>query len=94
MNTFENFIALSRYSRWIESWGRRETWEETVDRWWDYMSHKEPALLERPDIKLSVLNREVFPSMRALMTAGPALDRDHTAMYISSLNEVIESISR
>lgn len=88
MNTFENFIALSRYSRWIESWGRRETWEETVDRWWDYMSHKEPALLERPDIKLSVLNREVFPSMRALMTAGPALDRDHTAMYNCSYLEI------
>ena len=88
MNTFENFIALSRYSRWVESWGRRETWEETVDRWWDYMSHKEPALLERPDIKTAVLNREVFPSMRSLMTAGPALDKDHTAMYNCSYLEI------
>lgn len=88
MNTFENFIALSRYSRWVEDWGRRETWEETVDRWWDYMTHKEPALLERPDIKLAVFNREVFPSMRALMTAGPALDKDHTAMYNCSYLEI------
>ena len=88
MNTFENFIALSRYSRWIESQGRRETWEETVDRWWNYFSTKEPALLERPDIKEAVLNREVFPSMRALMTAGPALDRDHTALYNCSYLEI------
>jgi ribonucleoside-diphosphate reductase alpha chain len=88
MNTFENFIALSRYSRWIESEGRRETWEETVDRWWNYFTGKEPALLERPDIKEAVLNREVFPSMRALMTAGPALDRDHTALYNCSYIEV------
>lgn len=95
MNTFENFIALSRYSRWIEVQGRRETWEETVDRWWNYFSTKEPALLERPDIKEAVLNREVFPSMRALMTAGPALDRDHTALYNCSYLEIdtIEAFS-
>jgi len=88
MNTFENFIAVSRYARWLESENRRETWEETVDRWWNYMSDKEPALLERPDIRQAVLNREVFPSMRALMTAGPALDRDHTAMYNCSYLEI------
>lgn len=95
MNTFENFIAVSRYARWIESQGRRETWEETVDRWWNYMSTKEPALLERPDIRDAVLNREVFPSMRALMTAGPALDRDHTALYNCAYLEIdsIESFS-
>jgi len=95
MNTFENFIALSRYSRWIESQGRRETWEETVERWWNYFSEKEPALRERPDIKDAVLAREVFPSMRALMTAGPALDRDHTALYNCSYLEIdsIESFA-
>lgn len=88
MNTFENFIALSRYSRWIESENRRESWNETVDRWWNYFTSKEPALLERPDIKQAVLDREVFPSMRALMTAGPALDRDHTALYNCSYIEI------
>lgn len=88
MNTFENFIALSRYSRWMEDKGRRETWEETVDRWWNYFTDKEPALAERPDIKRAVYNREVFPSMRALMTAGPALDRDHTALYNCSYIEI------
>lgn len=88
MNTFENFIALSRYSRWIDSKGRRESWQETVDRWWDYFCTKEPALGERMDIYHAVLNREVFPSMRALMTAGPALDRDHTALYNCSYLEM------
>lgn len=88
MNTFENFIALSRYSRWMEDKGRRETWEETVDRWWNYMTEKEPSLLSRPDIRDAVLSREVFPSMRALMTAGPALDRDHTALYNCSYLEI------
>ena len=95
MNTFENFIALSRYSRWMEDKGRRETWEETVDRWWNYFTTKEPSLLERPDIKEAVLDRTVFPSMRALMTAGPALDRDHTALYNCSYLEIdsIESFA-
>jgi ribonucleoside-diphosphate reductase alpha chain len=81
MSTFEEFIAISRYARWIESAGRRETWQETVNRWWSYMIAKEPMLANRPDIHDAVVNREVFPSMRALMTAGPALDRDHTAIY-------------
>lgn len=88
MNTFQNFIALSRYSRWIESEGRRETWSETVDRWWDYFSSKVPQLLERPDIKDAILNLQVLPSMRGLMTAGPALDRDHTALYNCSYLEI------
>ena len=88
MNTFQNFIALSRYSRWIESEGRRETWEETVDRWWTYFTSKVPVLLERPDIKESILRIETLPSMRGLMTAGPALDRDHTALYNCSYLEI------
>lgn len=88
MNTFQNFIALSRYSRWIESESRRETWEETVDRWWNYFSSKASVLLERPDIKEAILNLEVLPSMRGLMTAGPALDKDHTALYNCSYLEI------
>jgi ribonucleoside-triphosphate reductase len=88
LNTFESYIALSRYSRWMEDKGRRETWPETVERWWNYFAGKEPALLERPDIKEAILNRDVFPSMRGLMTAGPALDRDHTALYNCSYLEI------
>jgi ribonucleoside-diphosphate reductase alpha chain len=81
MDSFNEFIAVSRYARWREDLGRRESWPDTIDRWWNYFTDKEPALLERPDIKEAVLNREVFPSMRALMTAGPALEKDNTALY-------------
>ena len=80
-STFQEFIAISRYSRWISSENRRETWEETVDRWWDYFTNKSSLLLTRPDIKTAILNMEVLPSMRGLMTAGKALDKDNTALY-------------
>jgi ribonucleoside-diphosphate reductase alpha chain len=88
MDTFQNFIALSRYSRWVEDKNRRETWEETVDRWWNYFTSKTPLLLTRPDIKDAILNLEVLPSMRGLMTAGPALDKDHTALYNCAYLEI------
>lgn len=93
MDTFQKFIAISRYARWIESENRRESWEETVDRWWNYFTNKEPSLLERPDIKTAILNREVLPSMRGLMVAGPALDRDHTALYNCAYIEIDSSES-
>ena len=88
MNTFQEFIALSRYSRWIPEINRRETWAETVERWWGYFTSKAPVLLERPDIKESILALRTLPSMRGLMTAGPALDRDHTALYNCSYLEI------
>lgn len=79
---FQTFIALSRYSRWVEEENRRETWEETVDR---YMKHVvEPHAADEPlfsEIRNAILNLEVMPSMRMLMTAGPALERDHMAAY-------------
>jgi ribonucleoside-triphosphate reductase len=88
MNTFQEFIALSRYSRWIPELNRRETWAETVDRWWSYFTDKCPPLATRPDIKKAIHDLEVLPSMRGLMTAGPALDRDHTALYNCSYLEI------
>ena len=88
MNTFQEFIALSRYSRWIPEINRRETWTETVERWWNYFTSKAPVLLGRPDIKESILLLRTLPSMRGLMTAGPALDRDHTALYNCSYLEI------
>ena len=95
MDTFQQFIAVSRYSRWLPESNRRETWDETVDRWWNYFSTKVPFLNERPDIRDAILNLEVLPSMRGLMTAGPALDRDHTALYNCSYLEIdsIQSFS-
>ena len=88
MNTFQKFIAISRYSRWMPELNRRETWDETVDRWWNYFVNKAPQLATRPDIRDAILNLEVLPSMRGLMTAGPALDRDHTALYNCSYLEI------
>jgi ribonucleoside-diphosphate reductase alpha chain len=87
-NPYENFIALSRYARWLSEENRRETWGETVDRYFEFMLNHlfkehsyepESKLLE--ELKLAVFNRDVMPSMRSVMTAGAALDRDHVAGY-------------
>ncbi len=85
---YQNFIALSRYARWKEDEQRRETWGETVTRYFDYMSshllsnngYKLPDTL-RGELEEAVLNQSIMPSMRALMTAGPALDRCHVGGY-------------
>jgi ribonucleoside-diphosphate reductase alpha chain len=81
LSAFQEFIFISRYSRWLNAENRRETWSECVDRWWNYFTNKVPQLLERPDVKQAILNLEVLPSMRSLMTAGPALDHDNTCIY-------------
>ena len=85
---YQNFIALSRYARWKEDEQRRETWSETVERYFDYITRH---LVTKHDYQLSdslrgeleeaVLNQDIMPSMRALMTAGPALDRCHVGGY-------------
>jgi ribonucleoside-diphosphate reductase alpha chain len=87
-NPYENFIALSRYARWIESENRRETWKETVDRYFNFMVIQ---LREKhgyvPDNKIlaelkdAVFNRNVMPSMRSVMTAGAALERENVSGY-------------
>ena len=81
MNDYQKFIAISRYSRWIDEENRRETWEETVQRYVDYNTEKVKGHLPKPQIIDAITNLEVMPSMRALMTAGPALERDNTAGY-------------
>ena len=86
-NPYENFIALSRYARWMPEENRRETWGETVDRYFKFMiSHLEsfnyfPDKKLVEELKQAVYDRNVMPSMRAVMTAGAALDRDHVAGY-------------
>ena len=85
---YQNFIALSRYARWKEDEQRRETWGETVNRYFDYMAghllskhgYKLPDTL-RGELEEAVLNQAIMPSMRALMTSGPALDRCHVGGY-------------
>ena len=87
-SSYQDFIHLSRYSRWLENENRRETWEETVDRYFtffekhlkdnhNYVEDKEVV----EELREAVLNLEVMPSMRALMTAGTALERENVAGY-------------
>jgi ribonucleoside-diphosphate reductase alpha chain len=85
---YQNFIALSRYARWKEDEQRRESWPETVGRYFDYMQkHLEKKHSYKMDdstrneLEQAVLNQEIMPSMRALMTSGPALDRCHVGGY-------------
>ena len=85
---YQNFIALSRYARWKDDEQRRETWGETVNRYFDYMENHlkknhnyniTKALKEK--LSEHILSLGVMPSMRALMTAGVALERCHVAGY-------------
>ena len=87
-NPYENFIALSRYARWLENENRRETWGETVDRYFNFMQGQlrdnhgyvaDEALVA--ELKDAVYNRNVMPSMRSVMTAGAALERENVSGY-------------
>ena len=79
---YQAFIHTSRYARWLEVENRRETWGETVDR---YMTNiikpyiKDDSIYNM--IQESILDLSVMPSMRSMMTAGPAAARDNTCMY-------------
>ncbi|MDB4006657.1 ribonucleoside-triphosphate reductase [Gammaproteobacteria bacterium] len=78
---YQSFIHTSRYARWLEDAGRRESWSETVSRYINNVvaHHVDPDT--KSEIEESILNLEVMPSMRAMMTSGPALERDNTAGY-------------
>ena len=79
---YQEVIHQSRYARFIPEKNRRETWQETVDRLINYLIQKAPELhKEMPSIKEAVLNLDVMPSMRLLMTAGEACERDNIAAY-------------
>lgn len=84
-NDYRSFIHTSRYARWVDAENRRETWEETINRYIDnVVKPKWPTTAWAgivDDLRFALLNCEVAPSMRALMTAGPALERDNTAGY-------------
>jgi len=89
---YSQVIQQSRYARWSDDLGRRETWEETVDR---YVSNVVAPKLVFPDdngllyqdkelmleIRQAILTLDVMPSMRGLMCAGEALQRDNMALY-------------
>ena len=85
---YQQFIHKSRYARWLEDEQRREDWHETVDRYVDFMvnqvrgkhNYKLPKKTTE-EIREAILNLEIMPSMRAMMTAGPALARDNICGY-------------
>ena len=86
--SYQEFIHLSRYSRWLPEKKRRETWDETIKRYFDFFQEHlketcnytlKPEL--REELETAVLNLRVMPSMRCLMTAGEALKRENIAGY-------------
>jgi ribonucleoside-diphosphate reductase alpha chain len=82
LDAYQQYIAKSRYARYLPEEKRRETWEETVDRYVNYWLGKELiSAKEASELKESIFNLNVMPSMRALMTAGEALDRDNVAGF-------------
>ena len=92
MNAYESFIHLSRYSRYLEAEGRRETWEETVDRligfWKKQVSNNVITDDEFQQLSTAVYNREVMPSMRAMWAAGDALAQNPFRGYNCSFAAV------
>ena len=85
--SYQEFIHLSRYARWNEDTGRRETWQQTVARYFDFMQehlkkNNDTDISDiRPQLEQAVLNLDIMPSMRALMSAGTALERDNVAGF-------------
>jgi ribonucleoside-triphosphate reductase len=92
MNDYQKFIAISRYAKWLPEENRRETWEETVRRYLDNVvepvigaSCPETETYPLYELEAAILNLDVMPSMRAVMTAGKALERDNTCGYNCSI---------
>lgn len=88
IDPYRSFIATSRYSRWVDEEGRRETWAETVDRYIDFIKQYSNtnyvgAIPDKfwGEARTAILNHEVMPSMRGLMTAGKALERENLAIF-------------
>jgi len=78
---YQSFIHKSRYARWLDEEGRRESWAETVSRYISNIVKPNIDDFTAKDIEESILDLQVMPSMRSMMTAGPAADRDNTCMY-------------
>jgi len=105
---YQTFIATSRYARWLDNENRRENWGETVERYmlnivhqalpnWMWSSDSEDWHDTLGDLEIeirdAILSLEVMPSMRSLMTAGPAADRDNTCMYNCSYIAVDDKVA-
>lgn len=84
MNDYQRYIHKSRYARWIESESRRENYDETVKRYINFFSPRIPKDVRSEvtkELEQAILDMDVMPSMRAMMTAGKALEKDNCAGY-------------
>jgi len=82
MTPYQQYIHKRTYARYLPGEQRRETWEETVSRYINFwVDRKQLSKSDASDLKEAIINQEVMPSMRALMTAGPALERDNVAGF-------------
>ena len=81
LTDYQQYIHKSRYARWIPDQGRRENWGETVTRYCDFWAKRFPETFPYKEVYDAIYNLDLMPSMRALMTAGPALERDNIAGY-------------
>jgi len=85
MDQYQEYIAASRYARYQDDKGRRESWPETVTRFVEYIFSRTPAITDNAKLKEelynSIVKLELMPSMRAMMTAGKSADRDNTCVY-------------
>lgn len=95
VDPYRSFIATSRYARWIPEENRRETWNETVTRYINFMKKHATTNFKGAiedsfwdEAHDAILNHDVMPSMRGLMTAGPALERENLAIYNCSFMAV------
>ena len=85
---YQQFIHKSRYARWLDDKERRENWDETVERYLKFMVYQVKGKHQLDmssddicDLRDAILSQEIMPSMRAMMTAGPALARDNISGY-------------
>ena len=81
MNQYQQYIALSRYARWLPEENRRETWKETVNRYMTNVVKDKVDKVTYKSIEDAIYSLNVMPSMRAMMTAGAAMERDNTCAY-------------
>ena len=85
MDQYQEYIAASRYARFVDDKQRRETWAETVNRYVEYIFSRTPAIQSNTELKNEIFdaihNLDLMPSMRAMMTAGKSADRDNTCVY-------------
>ena len=85
LDQYQSFIAISRYARWLPEEKRRETWKETVLRYMSFFTERNALEIcddnTNGELAKAIFNQDVMPSMRCVMTAGKALDRDNVAGY-------------